>query len=184
MLIMKDAVLIIDMVNDFVTGKFKNERAQKIVPAIQKLIEAAHEHNVPVIYCSDSHLPADFELKIWGEHCMKNTWGAQIIPELTPQKDDFSLCKRTYCAFFQTGLDSLLRELKIENIILTGVVTDICVTNTAAAGFFNGYQEIVPPETTEPLKAETKQRDLDYMQNNYHADIMPLDKVIERWETK
>ena len=77
-----------------------------------------------------------------------------------------------------------MRELKVENIILTGVVTDICVTNTAAAGFFNGYQGIVPPETTEPLKAETKQRDLDYMQNNYYADIMPLDKVIERWETK
>ena len=170
------------MVNDFVTGKFKNERAQKIIPEFQKLIEEAHQHGVPVIYCSDSHLPADFELKIWGEHCMKGTWGSQIVPELAPQKDDFSLSKRTYCAFFETGLDSLLRELKVDNIILTGVVTDICVLNTAAAGFFHGYHEIVPPETTEPLNPETKQRNLEYMHNNYQAKIMALDKVIDRWK--
>lgn len=181
---MKDAVLVIDMVNDFVTGKFKNERAQKIIPAFQKLIAAAHEHNVPVIYCSDAHLPNDYELNIWGEHCMEGTWGAQVVPELAPQKGDFSLHKRTYCAFFQTGLDSLLRELKVENIILTGVVTDICVLNTAAAGFFNGYHEIVPPETTEPLKPETKQDNLNYMHDNYQAEIMALDKVIDRWKTK
>lgn len=61
---MKDAVIIIDMVNDFVTGKFKNERAQKIIPATQQLINKAHANNVPVIYCSDAHLPKDFELSI------------------------------------------------------------------------------------------------------------------------
>lgn len=115
---------------------------------------------------------------------MEGTWGAQVVPELAPQKGDFSLHKRTYCAFFQTGLDSLLRELKAENIILTGVATDICVLNTAAAGFFNGYHEIVPPETTEPLKVETKQDNLNYMQNNYQAEILSLDQVIGYWKKK
>lgn len=178
---MKDAVIIIDMVNDFVTGKFANERAQKIIPATQQLITKAHEQNIPVIYCSDAHLPKDFELKIWGEHCMKGTWGAQIIPELTPQKQDYTLNKRTYCAFFQTGLDSLLRELKIENIILSGVVTNICVINSAAAGFFNGYNIIVPPETTDSTTAEATQASLDYMQHNYAANIMHLDDIYKRW---
>lgn len=179
---MKDAVIIIDMVNDFVTGKFKNERAQKIIPATQQLINKAHANNVPVIYCSDAHLPKDFELSIWGEHCMKGTWGAQVVPELSPQKQDYTLHKRTYCAFFQTGLDSLLRELQVENIILSGVVTNICVINSAAAGFFNGYHVIVPPETTDSTTAEATQASLDYMQHNYAAQIMPLTDVFQCWE--
>lgn len=115
---------------------------------------------------------------------MEGTLGAQVISKLTPQKEDFSLHKRIILCFFLTGLDSLLRELKAEDIILAGVATDICVLSTAATCFFNGYHEILPPETTEPLKAETKQDNLNYMQNNYQAEILSLDQVIGHWKKK
>lgn len=179
---MKEAVIVIDMVNDFVTGKFKNEYAQQIIPATQQLLTAAHYHHVPVIYCCDAHLPHDFELKVWGEHCMDGTWGAQIIPELKPQSQDYVLKKRTYCAFFQTGLDSLLRELNVKNIILTGVVTNICVINSAAAGFFNGYHVIVPPETTASTTTDKTQSSLKYMQHNYATEITAVKDIIKQWQ--
>lgn len=178
---MKDAIIVIDMVNDFVTGKFKNPNAQKTIPYFKDLLKLAHLHNIPVIYVSDAHLPQDPELKIWGEHCMQETWGAEIIPELTPQKQDYSLQKRTYCAFFETGLDSLLRELNVDNIILTGVVTNICIINSAAAAFFNGYNIIIPKETTAATEDALCNSSLDYMHANYNAKVISINELKKKW---
>ncbi|HDD70399.1 MAG TPA: isochorismatase family protein, partial [Candidatus Bathyarchaeota archaeon] len=44
------AVIIVDMLNDFVTGDLKCERAKNIIPNLKKLIEAARKQDVPVIY--------------------------------------------------------------------------------------------------------------------------------------
>lgn len=171
---MKPAVIIIDMVNDFVTGKFKNPRAEKMIPNVRQLIEMAHQQNIPVIYCSDEHLSGDNELAIWGNHCMKGTWGAQIIPELTFQDKEYALKKRTYSAFFETELDHLLQQLNVDTLVLAGVVTDICVKHTAADGFFNGYKIVVPKETTEAIDEESYLRALDEMKQMYHATIVSL----------
>ena len=80
------AILVVDMLNDFVTGAIGCDRARAIVPATARLLAAAREKGVPVIYCNDCHLPGiDRELQIWGDHAIKGTPGAEVIPELTPQ---------------------------------------------------------------------------------------------------
>lgn len=177
----KSAVIVVDMVNDFVTGKFKNPRAEKIIPNIQKLIDQAHQNEVPVIYCSDSHRKEDNELKVWGEHCMAGTWGAEVIPELAPQERDYTLTKHTYCTFFETGLDELLRELKVDTIIVTGVVTNICIVNTAAAGFFNNYNVVVPTDTTDAVNEELYQTALTYMKDMYDVELTSVEEVSKQW---
>ena len=48
------AVIIIDLLNDFVTGDLKSDRAKRIIPKLKKLIEAARKHNIPVIYSNDA----------------------------------------------------------------------------------------------------------------------------------
>ena len=58
----KQAVLIIDMLNDFVTGDLKTERATSIVPNLKELIQAARRHGVPVIFSNDAHYNHDFEV--------------------------------------------------------------------------------------------------------------------------
>ena len=73
------AILVIDMLNDFINGKLKLKGAEKIVPNIQKLLNFARLQNIPIIYCNDSHLPNDKELQIWGRHAMKGTRGAEVI---------------------------------------------------------------------------------------------------------
>jgi nicotinamidase-related amidase len=50
------AVLVLDMLNDFVTGDLKTDRAAGIIKPIQSLVEAARAHGVPVIYSNDAHL--------------------------------------------------------------------------------------------------------------------------------
>ncbi|GAY73865.1 nicotinamidase [Lentilactobacillus kosonis] len=98
---MKSAVVIIDMTNDFLTGALKNERALKTIQPIKELLDKAHQQSVPVVYVSDAHYPDDHELKIWGNHSMKDTWGGQITDELAPQSEDYTFEKHTYSAFLK-----------------------------------------------------------------------------------
>nr|MDO8134922.1 isochorismatase family protein [Candidatus Njordarchaeum guaymaensis] len=68
---MKPAVIVIDMINDFVTGVFKSERAKKIIPNIKALLDHARKQKIPVIYVTDAHLPnADPEFDVWGSHAV------------------------------------------------------------------------------------------------------------------
>ncbi len=178
---MKTAVVVIDMINDFVTGVFKNERAEKIIPNVKQLLNFVRENKIPVVYVNDAHLPnVDTEFDIWPQHAVAGTWGAQVVDELKPEKGDFVLQKRRYSAFQGTGLDQLLRELKVDTLILTGVVTDICIQHTAADAFFRGYKIIVPEDCVEAINEQTQKAALDYLKRVYGCEITRADKIMKR----
>jgi nicotinamidase-related amidase len=177
----KTAVVVIDMINDFVTGVFRNERAEKIIPNVKQLLNFARENKIPVVYVNDAHLPnVDIEFDVWPQHAVAGTWGAQVVDELKPEKSDFVLQKRRYSAFHGTGLDQLLRELKVDTLILTGVVTDICVQHTAADAFFRGYKIIVPEDCVEAINEQTQKAALDYLKRIYGCEITKADEIIKR----
>jgi nicotinamidase-related amidase len=172
------ALLIIDMLNDFVHGSLKVPAAKDIIPRVRKLAELFRSHKKPVIYLRDSHVKGvDLELRLWGEHAVEGTWGSEVIEELRPQADDFVVAKRRYSGFFATDLDLLLRELKIKKLVLTGVVTDICVLHTAADAFFRGYEVMVVSDATASLTPERHERALSYMKEVYGARILSSSDV-------
>ena len=179
--LVKPAVVVIDMINDFVTGVFKNERAEKIIPNVEQLLNFAHEKKISVVYVNDAHLPnVDTEFDVWPQHAVAGTWGAEIVDELKPEKVDFVLQKRRYSAFQGTGLDQLLRELKVDTLILTGVVTDICIQHTAADAFFRGYKIIVPKDCVEAINEQTQKAALDYLKRVYGSEITIADEIMKR----
>jgi len=136
---MKKAIVIIDMLNDFVTGSLKCERAQRIIPNIRKLIDAAHAGGAPVVFSNDAHRPkGDREFEIWGPHAIAGSPGAQVIPELAPQAADFIVPKRRYSSFEGTDLKLLLQEEKVDEIVLCGLHTNICLRHTSADAFYDG----------------------------------------------
>lgn len=178
------AVLIIDMLHDFVTGDLKCERARNIIPNLKKLIEVARKHNTPVIYCNDAHYPEDFEVvERWGKHAIKDTKGAEVIPELKPTKKDYIVEKRTYSCFYETGLDSLLRGLYkgegAKTVILGGLHTNICVRHTAAGAFFRGYKIIIAEDGVEAFTQEDHEQGLKYLESVYNVRIMTVDEIIK-----
>jgi len=178
---MKTAILVIDMINDFVTGVFNNERATKIVPNIKRLLEFARKQKIPIIYATDAHLPnVDPEFNVWGPHAVKGTWGAEIIEELKSEKNDFRVLKRKYSAFQGTDLDQLLRELKIDTLILTGVVTDICIQHTVADAFFRGYRTIVPQDCVEAVDTPTQNAALKYLRKAYGCEITTTNELMKK----
>ncbi len=179
---MTDALLVIDMLNDFVTGKIAAERAEHIIPELDRLIAAARETGVPVIYVNDAHRPEDFELDVWGEHAMRGTEGAAVIPELEPGPDDHVFEKRTYDAFYGTGLDEHLRSLDVSRVVLTGLHTNMCIRHASAGAFFRGYDIVVPENCVEAFSEEDHRRGLEYLRDVYNVDITTADELIEGWQ--
>jgi nicotinamidase-related amidase len=180
------AVIVIDMLNDFVTGDLKSERGMHIIPNLKRLIEAARKHNIPVIYSNDAHFLEDAEVvHKWGKHAIKGTKGAEVIPELKPAKKDYIVEKRTYSSFFETGLDSLLRSLYrregAKTLILGGLHTNICVRHTAADAFFRGYKIIIAKDGVEAFTQEEHEQGLKYLEYAYNAKIMSVNQIIKEF---
>jgi nicotinamidase-related amidase len=177
---MKTAIIVIDMLNDFVTGSLKCERAPRIIPNIQRLLNFARKRGMPVIYTNDTHLPGiDEEFELWPQHAVVGTKGAEVIDELKPRKGDYVIQKRRYSAFFGTYLDLLLRELKVDTLVLVGLVTNVCIQNTAADAFFRGYRIIVPEDCVEAISEEVQKSGIEYMKTIYGCKITNLDKLIK-----
>lgn len=179
---MADALLIVDLVNDFVTGKLPCPRAKRIVPNVRRLAEGARKAGVPVIYSNDAHLPSDFELKIWGEHSMKGTRGAEIIPELKAEKGDYVTEKRTYSAFFETPVDTILRAHDVKDLVLVGLHTNICDRHTTADAFFRGYTPIIPEDGVEAMDEKSHTEGLEYLKSIYGARIVDTNAVLKIWK--
>ena len=81
----KYALILVDMLNDFITGPISTERALTIVEPNVRLVAKAHEKGIPVIYANDCHTPEiDHEFKVWGPHAVEGTKGAEdvMVPHL------------------------------------------------------------------------------------------------------
>jgi len=181
------AVIVIDMLNEFVTGELGTKRAKRIVKPLQRLVDAARANDVPVIYSNDAHFSTDFEVvRKWGKHALKGTKGAEVIPELSPTEKDFVVEKRVYSGFYETGLDMLLRSLYsgegVDTVILTGLHTHICVRHTAASAFYRGYRIVVPRDGVEAFTRKDHEEGLEYLREVYGAEITTVDELIQKFQ--
>jgi nicotinamidase-related amidase len=183
-LIKNPAVILIDVQNDFFTGPLKTKRAQRIIEPLQRLLVAARKNEVPVFYSIDAHYPQDVEVtRKWGTHAIKGTPGAEVIPELEPDKKvDYIVEKRTYSGFYETGLDPLLRSLYggdgVKTVILGGLHTNMCVRHTSADAFFRGYHIVIAEEGVEAFSEEDHKQGLKYLEYVYDAKIMAVNEII------
>ncbi len=178
------AVLVVDMLNDFVYGKLRCARAEKIIPKIQLLLELSKSKKIPIFYCNDAHLPEDdYEFKLWGPHALKGTKGAEVITDLKPSKADFVVPKRTYSAFYDTTLDSLLKKKFGKDgpvvLIIAGIHTNICAKHTAYDAFVRGYSIVIPEDAVTSFKEQDHKYALDYMRTNYGAKILKTSELID-----
>jgi len=177
------AILVIDMLNDFINGKLRLEGVEDIVQNIQKLLSSARQHDIPIIYCNDAHDLKDRELKIWGEHAIKGTNGAQVIKQLRPMSKDYVIAKNTYSAFFNTMLKELLQSFYkgrgANCLIVTGIHTDICVKHTVYDAFLNGYNITVAKDGVKALPL-VDEPVLKYMKEKYGIKIQKIKDILQQ----
>ncbi len=176
----KRAILVVDMLNDFVTGALKCDRGLAIVPKTAELLRGAREKGVPVIFCNDAHLKGiDHELKLWGDHAIAGTKGAEVIPELELCDKDYVVPKRRYSGFFHTDLDLLLKELGVDTVILTGLHAHMCVRHTAADAYQLGYGIVVAKDATDSFTEEDYLYGIKYLKEVYGAEITDVDSLLK-----
>lgn len=180
---MKQAILVVDMLNEFVTGAISNERALATIEPNAKLLDAARKAGVPVIFCNDSHVKdIDREFKLWGEHAVAGTYGAEVIPELNVCESDYVMPKRRYSGFFQTDLNMLLRELGVDTLIITGLWIHLCVRQTVVDGFCHGYNVVIPKDATNAFTQEEYDYSIQFLVGACGAEITDVDTIVASWE--
>jgi nicotinamidase-related amidase len=176
-------LIILDMLADFVDGKLANPAARTIIEPIAALArEARQREDWVVIYANDAHQPGDVEFKVFGEHALAGSPGAQVIPELRPHEGDLVVPKRYYSAFTDTDLDTTCRVRDIRRLVIVGQHTDCCCRHTAYDAFRRGLDITVVPDATcvyqpitegQPItEAQYEQRQqlaLDYLHTFYGA---------------
>lgn len=143
------AVIVVDMVNDFCKpgGAMVLPGYERLISPQKQIIEAARARSAPVIWVHDEHRRNMRREREWVKrtpHCLEGGWGTQIIEDLGARDDEIHVVKRRYSAFFGTDLDLTLKDMLVTQLVVIGVVTNICVRSTVHDGFFLGYEIVVP----------------------------------------
>lgn len=170
----KSALLVADMIFDFVdpAGKLYVPGIEKMVPALAGIIAEARAAGAPVIYVNDAHEPDDEEFHQWPEHAVAGTPGTRVVDELTPREGDYVLEKKRYSAFFRTGLDELLMRLGVEQLVVTGTVTNICVMVSAIEALMRGYRVTVPKDGVHALNDADNEAALDFIERVFGGEVV------------
>ncbi len=149
----RTALIICDMLEDFIASGAPLEvpAGREIVPAIRNRLEQARSEGTLVIYVCDAHAPDDPEFATWPPHAVAGSPGAQVIEALAPKPGERIITKTSYSGFYKTELEEELRSLEVDHLILTGVVTNICIMFTAVEAYQRGYKVTVPPDCVAGL---------------------------------
>jgi nicotinamidase-related amidase len=174
LLIGQPLLLIIDMQNDFVDGgrPCANVDAEFVVPTIGQVLDAARQASLPIIWTVEAHRPSGRDRGLEGsedcpiaEHTVEGTRGSEIVEPLAPGADDLVVSKRRYNCFLGTELDLLLRSLRIDTLLVTGVSSDVCVHWTVGEAFQRDYHVRVLEDCVAGTSRDDHRASLQIMRN-------------------
>jgi nicotinamidase-related amidase len=171
------ALIIVDMLNDFVDGKLANPKAQAIIAPLQRLLEHARDAGWLVVFSNDAHQPDDPELRVWGEHAMAGTREAEVITQLAPRGGEIVSPKRVYGAFDFTGLDEQLKEAGVDEVVITGQHTHICVRHSSYGALIRGYAITIPRDAVCGFEGVDEDEALAYLEMAYGAKITTVGEL-------
>ena len=174
------ALLMIDVINDleFDDGERLLEQALPMAHRLAELKQRARRRGVPVIYSNDNFgkWRSDFQCLL--KHCLEDgVRGEKVAELLRPDDDDYFVLKPKHSGFFSTTLDTLLRYLEAQTLIITGVTTDICVLFTANDAYMRDFNLIVPADCVAAVDSDESTRALHHMQKVLKADIRPSSEI-------
>ena len=137
----KAALLVVDMQNDFVhpEGAFPIRRIEPVLVNLARLIARFREMDRPVLFTRHVSDPGTnpIELLVFPGMARgglrKGTWGWEIHGSLSPRPGEAVLDKRRFDAFLGTDLEALLRAAAVEDLLIGGCQTQICVDTTGRA---------------------------------------------------
>ncbi|MCF8401693.1 MAG: isochorismatase family protein [Bacteroidales bacterium] len=148
----KDAILLVtDMQQFFLNPKSHAfvPSAEAILPNIQKLISCSENNAIPVIFSRHVNDPSNAALMgSWYRDLLSEASGQAGIVKEMHTKQHLIIDKPQYDAFYETELLQIFRDAEKSQIIICGVMTNLCVETTARSAFVQGIQPFVPIDAT------------------------------------
>jgi nicotinamidase/pyrazinamidase len=173
----------VDVQADFMLpgGNLYVPGAEKLLPNIRRLTDAARQDRVFLVSHGCFHTPDDPEFKIFPPHCVKGTPGSDLVPEALTRRvahvsndadaklpEDLSkfqqilLEKQTLNIFESRHADALVKQLGTQSeFIVFGVVTEYCVSFAAKGLLERGRRVAIVRDAIETLKQEDGQKTID-----------------------
>lgn len=179
----RTALIIQDLQNDVIaeggafaeSGAPQHAQTQNVVENVMGLAEVARRSGTPVIHvwyiveegASGLKLNAALFQGVKDANALvRGTWGASPVEGLEPQGGDFVVEKMRMNAFYGTRLDTLLRALGVETVVITGAWTNMSIEHTARHGADAGYRVVVCSDGTSTVNDEWQHAALDYALTN------------------
>jgi nicotinamidase-related amidase len=187
----KCALLVIDMQDEFVKPHWAPDwvpEATRQVPVIKRLIEHCRSRNVPVIYTvySRTHnykdrpmtgkfMPGRYpELDIdFSQFFVEG----RVWHELAPGEDEIVIHKPSYGAFYDTPLETILKNLGKDTVVICGTVTNICCGLTARQAYERSFKVVFGSDVTSSDYPELQEPELKTLRKNF-ARVLSADEII------
>ena len=123
---------------------FLAQMRDQVLPRMQRLQAAARKAGVEVMYTTIESLTLDgrdrsLDYKITGFNVPKGSWDGKVLDDIAPHGDEIVLPKSSSSVFVSTHIDYILRNLGVQQVILSGVLTDQCVESAIRDACDLGY---------------------------------------------
>ena len=188
----RTALLVVDMLADFLAPKPGLATPTGVASLIENnrtVCRFARGKGIPVVFVNDAfqktEIPIDRHFKLTIPHAIIGTKEALAVGQLEyDDNKDFIVEKKLYDGFYNTRLDSILRELDVKTCVVTGTWTDACVQHTVMGAFCRGYDIILLKDCcTCPDEAEHDHA-LAYMRRFYGIQAIDAGAWMERLDSK
>jgi nicotinamidase-related amidase len=185
------ALLVVDMQDEFVRPGWTSSwipAATEQVPKIRQLIVHCRSKKIPVIYTAFRATHRYLDRPLTGS-LMPNRFPhlgedpewfreGRIWHEIAPEEEDIILFKPSYGAFYDTPLETILRNLGKDTIIICGTLTNYCCGTTARQGYERGFRVIVGSDVTSTDDPEMQEPELQVLRKGF-ARVMDLPGILE-----
>ena len=128
------------------------------MPNIARLVQAFRQAKRPVIFTRHVHHPDHLDSGImgwwWEGMCLEGSPESEVHPDLAPLPGEKQVLKHRYSSFYNTDLETVLRCLKVEDLVITGVMTNLCCESTARDAYFRDYRVFFLADGTGSVSEE------------------------------
>lgn len=196
----KAALLVVDMQNSYLEPEgalakmgLDYLRLRAAAPGCQRLVAAARKAGIPVIHTQYVFQP-DFkdgglltseimpELKDTAL-CAKGTWDAEFWDGLKPMPNEAVIEKNRCSAFYSTQLESFLRSMRIENLVVCGVTTSMCVESTVRDAAQRDFRCFLARDATGEVVQDRYDGALKTM-GFLFAKVMTVNEILDSWKVE
>jgi nicotinamidase-related amidase len=182
------ALLVIDMQNEFVESGANFSAFPKsieIIPNIERIVDFARNNSMPIIWTLCDHGPPGGGLVIKKFPPIREqkilwigTRSFQLYSKMTqPLPNEYQIVKPKFDAFFGTNLEHILRNLKVDSIVVTGISTEVCCESTARSAFHREFQVAFVSDATATRTGEAHNATLKAI-DNYFGRVLTTDELL------